>query len=105
MEPANKKLKLSDEQRQRENEIADIVARGASNSVEEVETHQKAEKLVISLEKKINENIRQRAKYAGKPASFMGSEVDLDEQIKKLHGGYSTSSLSFFIARHNNHAF
>jgi len=42
-------------------------------------------RMILSLEKKINQNQLQRVKFSDKPEKFMESEVELDEEIKKLH--------------------
>jgi len=44
-----------------------------------------AKRMVLGLEKKLSRNHEMRMKYASKPASFAESEVDLDDEIKKLH--------------------
>eukprot|EP01116_Phalansterium_solitarium_P003568 TRINITY_DN14389_c0_g1_i1.p1 TRINITY_DN14389_c0_g1~~TRINITY_DN14389_c0_g1_i1.p1 ORF type:complete len:591 (+),score=197.05 TRINITY_DN14389_c0_g1_i1:45-1775(+) len=41
-------------------------------------------KLVLGLEKKINQNQMLRVKFPDKPEKFVESEVDLDDEIKKL---------------------
>ncbi|KAH7280224.1 hypothetical protein KP509_37G056700 [Ceratopteris richardii] len=42
-------------------------------------------KLVLSFERKLRDNLEARMKYADHPEKFVESEVDLDEEIKKLH--------------------
>ena len=41
-------------------------------------------KMLLSLEKKINKNSLQRAKYTDEPARFLDSELELDEELKRL---------------------
>ncbi|GAQ81024.1 beta-catenin-like protein 1 [Klebsormidium nitens] len=42
-------------------------------------------RMVLSFEKRVTENLEARMKYADAPEKFVGSEVDLDEEVKKLH--------------------
>eukprot|EP00026_Physarum_polycephalum_P001295 Phypoly_transcript_01296.p2 GENE.Phypoly_transcript_01296~~Phypoly_transcript_01296.p2 ORF type:complete len:521 (-),score=104.86 Phypoly_transcript_01296:150-1712(-) len=42
-------------------------------------------RLVLSFERKINKNQQMRIKFSDQPEKFMDSEVDLDEEIKKMH--------------------
>lgn len=65
-----------------ENNIQKIVEEAPE--VEELDEHG-LRKLIIQLEKKINQNQLLRAKFPDKPEKFMESEIDLDEEIKKLH--------------------
>jgi beta-catenin-like protein 1 len=41
-------------------------------------------KILLSLEKKITKNALLRAKHAGEPARFMESEIELDEELKRV---------------------
>lgn len=41
--------------------------------------------MLASLERKINRNLELRMKFPGEPAKFVESELDLDEELKKLH--------------------
>ncbi|KAF2228316.1 beta-catenin-like protein-like protein 1 [Elsinoe ampelina] len=43
-----------------------------------------ARRLATNLERKINKNSEQRARYEGQPEKFMQSEAELDEEIKGL---------------------
>ena len=40
---------------------------------------------MLGLEKKLTKNIEMRMKHATEPQKFADSEVDLDDEIKKLH--------------------
>ena len=40
---------------------------------------------VLGLEKKLTKNIEMRMKHATTPRLFAESEVDLDDEVKKLH--------------------
>ncbi|GBG66651.1 hypothetical protein CBR_g66787 [Chara braunii] len=42
-------------------------------------------RLVLSFEKKLKENLEARMKYVDAPEKFLDSEVDLDQEVKKLH--------------------
>lgn len=42
-------------------------------------------KLVLAFERKLRDNLEARMKYMDQPEKFVDSEVDLDEEIKKLH--------------------
>lgn len=42
-------------------------------------------KLVLAFERKLRDNLEARMKYLDQPDKFVESEVDLDEEIKKLH--------------------
>lgn len=42
-------------------------------------------KLVLAFERKLRDNLEARMKYMEQPEKFLDSEVDLDEEIKKLH--------------------
>lgn len=42
-------------------------------------------KLVLAFERKLRDNLEARMKYVDHPDRFVESEVDLDEEIKKLH--------------------
>jgi len=42
-------------------------------------------KLVLSFEKKLRDNLEARMKHAADPDKFVDSELDLDEEIHKLH--------------------
>lgn len=42
-------------------------------------------KLVLSLEKRVTENVRMRAKFAAEPSRFLNSEIELFAELKKLH--------------------
>jgi hypothetical protein len=41
-------------------------------------------KMVLGLEKKLTKNHEMRMKFAGHPSKFAESEIDLDDEIKKL---------------------
>lgn len=43
-----------------------------------------AKKMLLALEKKINKNYQMRAKFSHEPVKFMESEVELDEELKKM---------------------
>jgi len=42
-------------------------------------------RLLVSFERSLTKNSQMRIKYPGQPAKIVDSEVDLDEEIKKLH--------------------
>jgi len=42
-------------------------------------------RMVLSIEKRINENMQLRMKYADKPEKFMDSELELYQELKRLH--------------------
>jgi beta-catenin-like protein 1 len=44
----------------------------------------KLEQMLVSFEKAINRNQRQRSKHPADPSKFMDSEIELSEEIKKL---------------------
>ena len=70
---------------QQENEILDFMT---GDDGEEI-TPEKIDsawlrKIALNFEKKITKNSELRAKFEGNPQKFMGSEADLDEDIKAL---------------------
>ncbi|KAJ7569069.1 hypothetical protein O6H91_01G059700 [Diphasiastrum complanatum] len=42
-------------------------------------------KMVLSFERKLRDNLEARMKYMEQPEKFVESEVDLDEELKKMH--------------------
>ena len=42
-------------------------------------------RMVLSIEKRINENMQMRTKYGDKPERFMDSELELYQELKRLH--------------------
>eukprot|EP00727_Mastigamoeba_balamuthi_P007985 m51a1_g3807 hypothetical protein (1348) ;mRNA; r:245266-251184 len=42
-------------------------------------------KMVLALERKVTRNQEARARFAGEPEKFMDSEVELDEELKRLN--------------------
>eukprot|EP00899_Mesostigma_viride_P004213 jgi/Mesvir1/13793/Mv15956-RA.2 len=42
-------------------------------------------KLVLTFERKLRDNLAARIKYADQPEKFMDSEIELDEEVKKLN--------------------
>eukprot|EP00854_Cymbomonas_tetramitiformis_P004340 gene4340-5338_t len=42
-------------------------------------------KIVLAFERKLKDNLEARMKYAENPDRFLDSEVELDEEIKKMH--------------------
>ena len=42
-------------------------------------------RMVLSIEKRINENMQLRTKYGDKPERFMDSELELYQELKRLH--------------------
>ncbi|EFJ07077.1 hypothetical protein SELMODRAFT_448582 [Selaginella moellendorffii] len=42
-------------------------------------------KMVLAFERKLRDNIEARMKYVDQPDRFVESEVDLDEELKKMH--------------------
>jgi len=42
-------------------------------------------RMVLSIEKRINENMQMRMKYPDKPEKFMDAEIELYQELKRLH--------------------
>lgn len=53
--------------------------------VVEVMDVRRLKKLVLGFERKLRDNLEARMKFVDQPEKFMESEVDLDEEVKKLH--------------------
>eukprot|EP01117_Protostelium_nocturnum_P015016 TRINITY_DN5780_c0_g1_i1.p1 TRINITY_DN5780_c0_g1~~TRINITY_DN5780_c0_g1_i1.p1 ORF type:complete len:530 (+),score=240.99 TRINITY_DN5780_c0_g1_i1:181-1590(+) len=56
------------------------------NEAEEVESLDEVsiKRMILTLEKKMNENLFQRSKYGEDPEKFLESEMELDEELKKM---------------------
>ena len=66
-------------------EAAELAAEGRAEAVIDFDLDLPGLKiLLLGFEKKINKNQRLRVKFGGEPARFVESEVELDEEIKKL---------------------
>ena len=50
-------------------------------------------RMILSVEKRINENMQMRMKYADTPEKFMDSELELYQQLKALHPLATTPEL------------
>jgi hypothetical protein len=56
-------------------------------------------RLVLSFEKRVNENMRMRAKFAAEPHRFLNAEIELYADLKKLHAlATSPALLPAFVA-------
>lgn len=60
-------------------------------------------KMVLGLEKKLTRNHEMRMKFADRPAKFAESEVDLDDEIKKLHSLATAPELYPELVKSNAH--
>ncbi|BBN19842.1 beta-catenin-like protein 1 [Marchantia polymorpha subsp. ruderalis] len=56
-----------------------------SSEVVEVIDVRGLKKIVLGFERKLRDNLEARMKYMDQPDKFVESEVDLDEEIKKMH--------------------
>eukprot|EP00249_Psilotum_nudum_P019647 c27357_g1_i1 orf=282-1895(-) len=70
---------------QPEVDLALLEALEKSNDLPEVLDLRSLKKLVLSFERKLRDNLEARMKYPDQPEKFVDSEVELDEEIKKLH--------------------
>eukprot|EP00242_Pyramimonas_sp_CCMP2087_P011677 CAMPEP_0198198424 /NCGR_PEP_ID=MMETSP1445-20131203/1901_1 /TAXON_ID=36898 /ORGANISM="Pyramimonas sp., Strain CCMP2087" /LENGTH=584 /DNA_ID=CAMNT_0043867989 /DNA_START=217 /DNA_END=1968 /DNA_ORIENTATION=+ len=61
-------------------------------------------RLILSFEKKLRDNMEARMKYAENPDKFLESEIDLDDEIKKLHALATAPKLYPELVRLNAHA-
>lgn len=57
----------------------------SAGDVVEVIDVRRLKKLVLGFERKLRDNLEARMKFVDQPEKFMESEVDLDEEVKKLH--------------------
>lgn len=55
------------------------------SDVVEVMDVRRLKKLVLGFERKLRDNLEARMKFVDQPEKFMDSELDLDEEVKKLH--------------------
>ncbi|KAG0624269.1 hypothetical protein M758_3G235400 [Ceratodon purpureus] len=62
-----------------------MLALDAASDVVEVIDVRRLKKLVLGFERKLRDNLEARMKFVDQPEKFMESEVDLDEEVKKLH--------------------
>ncbi|OCT49558.1 hypothetical protein CLCR_06902 [Cladophialophora carrionii] len=67
-----------------EREVIDYIDKNESGEVEEKIDSAWLRRTAINFERKINKNAELRAKYEGDPMKFVGSEADLDAEIKGL---------------------
>ncbi|XP_024362971.1 uncharacterized protein [Physcomitrium patens] len=63
----------------------DLQAMEASADIVEVIDVRRLKKLVLGFERKLRDNLEARMKFFDQPEKFMESEMDLDEEVKKLH--------------------
>lgn len=63
----------------------DMAMQQAIDDVVEVIDVRRLKKLVLGFERKLRDNLEARMKFVDQPEKFMESEVDLDEEVKKLH--------------------
>ncbi len=66
-----------------EEKIKKILAEGDKLDIENL-TATSIKTLLLAFEKRINTNQMMRMKYPDEPIKFMDSEIELDEQLKKL---------------------
>jgi beta-catenin-like protein 1 len=66
-----------------EAQLAELVAAAETADVPSLDVTG-VKRLLLSVEKAITRNELARTKYAGEPARFMDTEVELDDQLKKL---------------------
>ncbi|KIW69873.1 hypothetical protein PV04_02193 [Phialophora macrospora] len=67
-----------------EREVIDYIDKNESGEVEEKIDSAWLRRTAINFERKINKNAELRAKYENDPMKFVGSEADLDAEIKGL---------------------
>ncbi|KAJ9605693.1 hypothetical protein H2200_009542 [Cladophialophora chaetospira] len=97
-----------------EREVIDYIDKNESGEAEEKIDSAWLRRTAINFERKINKNAELRAKYENEPMKFVGSEADLDTEIKGLsllseHGDLytefvkigSVSSLAGLLAHEN----
>lgn len=66
--------------------LAEAEAELAESQVEVTNLDENSMKrMVLSIEKRINENMQLRTKYGDKPERFMDSELELYQELKRLH--------------------
>ncbi|KAL1521953.1 hypothetical protein AB1Y20_021599 [Prymnesium parvum] len=67
----------------------------ASSKVEVAETldANSLKRMILSVEKRINENLQLRVKYAEQPERFLDSELELFQELKALHSVAATPEL------------
>ena len=66
--------------------LAEAEADLESSQVEVAQIDENSMKrMVLSIEKRINENMQLRTKYADTPERFMDSELELYQELKRLH--------------------
>lgn len=68
-----------------EMDVAMQQAFDSAADVVEVIDVRRLKKLVLGFERKLRDNLEARMKFVDQPEKFMESEVDLDEEVKKLH--------------------
>jgi beta-catenin-like protein 1 len=66
-------------------DLAMLEALENASEVVEVLDVRGLKKLVLAFERKLRDNLEARMKYADQPDKFMESEVDLDDEVKKMH--------------------
>ena len=66
-------------------DMAMLEALENTSDVVEVIDVRRLKKLVLGFEKKLRDNLEARMKFMDAPEKFMESEVDLDEEVKKMH--------------------
>ncbi len=66
-----------------EDQLAELVAAAETADVPSLDVTG-VKRLLLGVEKAITRNELARTKYAGEPARFMDTEVELDQQLKKL---------------------
>lgn len=69
---------------QQEREVIDYIEKNEDGETEEKIDAAWLRRTAINFERKINKNAELRAKYEGDPMKFVGSEADLDAEIKGL---------------------
>ncbi|KAJ9645477.1 hypothetical protein H2204_001057 [Knufia peltigerae] len=67
-----------------EREVIDFLEQNEGDDVEEKVDSAWLRRTAINFERKINKNAELRAKYESEPMKFVGSEADLDAEIKGL---------------------
>ena len=85
--------------------LAEAEADLESSQVEVAQIDENSMKrMVLSIEKRINENMQLRTKYSDQPERFMDSELELYQELKRLHGLFTIvcATLGRFSARRDN---
>jgi beta-catenin-like protein 1 len=79
--PAAKRVRRAEDE---EPSIEQLLAKGDAADIEELDLSG-LKQLLLAFEKKINKNQNMRVKFPDEPAKFVESEIELDDEIKRMH--------------------